>query len=94
MKQHIIILIFVFVIAILWYSNKSREGFQTDKPISSSLSSPDQVTSDTCVLMKNLYEQIKARYVTAQKDNNPYVTDMLSASISEMEKNIKNMGCS
>lgn len=88
-----VILVFVFVIAILWFTNKTREGFQTDKPVSSSLSSPDQVTSDTCILMKNLYEQVKARYVQAQKDNNPYIIDVLGSSISEMEKNMKSMGC-
>jgi hypothetical protein len=72
--------------------NKSREGFQAES-IPSILKSPEQVTSDTCVLLKNLLEQVKAKYSTAKASNNSYLIDLLASSISEMEKNLKNMGC-
>lgn len=97
MKSNTVLLFIIVGISIgwLWYTKYSREGFQTEpKKITSSLSSPEQVTPDTCILLKNLHEQVKSKYVIAEKDNNPYLKDLLSSSITEMEKNLAKLGCS
>ena len=94
MKQNIIILIIIIItIYFIWYNIKNREGFQTTSPVTSILSSPTQNTPDTCTFIKNIYEQIKAKYILAQSQNNSYLTDLLASSITEMEKNIATMGC-
>jgi len=96
MQKNIIILGIVIVVigSIFWYYKKTREGFQTAPvPITSILNSPDQATPNVCVIVNNIHQQLKAQYIKIKNENNPYLTDMLTASIKSSEEQLNKMGC-